>query len=131
MKVLLVSLYHPELVRGGAQQIAYELFEGLKAGPGIEPTLLASVDHTRRLCSKPARASPDSMAGRASFFPQPGLRLYLGENLQRPAGGIFRGILAADPAGRGAFSPFLVLWHRFADADAPDAAGGENRVYGA
>ena len=31
MKVLLVSLFHPELVRGGAQQICYELFEGLKA----------------------------------------------------------------------------------------------------
>ena len=30
MKVLLLSLHHPELVRGGAQQVAYELFEGLK-----------------------------------------------------------------------------------------------------
>jgi glycosyltransferase involved in cell wall biosynthesis len=44
MKVLLVSLYHPELVRGGAQQICYELFNGLKACDGIEPTLLAAVD---------------------------------------------------------------------------------------
>ena len=35
MKVLLLSLFHPELVRGGAQQICYELFEGLKAQPGI------------------------------------------------------------------------------------------------
>jgi len=30
LKVLLISLFHPELVRGGAQQICYELFEGLK-----------------------------------------------------------------------------------------------------
>ncbi len=44
MKVLVVSLFHPELIRGGAQQIAYELFEGLKEFEGVEPVLLASVD---------------------------------------------------------------------------------------
>lgn len=44
MKVLLISLFHPELVRGGAQQICYELFQGLKETPGIEATLLASID---------------------------------------------------------------------------------------
>lgn len=44
MKVLLVSLYHPELVRGGAQQVCYELFNALKSRPGIEPILLAAVD---------------------------------------------------------------------------------------
>jgi glycosyltransferase involved in cell wall biosynthesis len=43
-KVLIVSLHHPELMRGGAQQIAYELFKGLQNEPGIEPTLLASTD---------------------------------------------------------------------------------------
>ena len=46
MKVLLISLYHPELVRGGEQQIAHELFQGLRATPGVEATLLASIDHT-------------------------------------------------------------------------------------
>ena len=44
MKVLLVSLYHPELVRGGAQQICYELFKGLKSRDSIEPVMLAAVD---------------------------------------------------------------------------------------
>ncbi len=44
MKVLLIGLYHPELVRGGAQQICYELFKGLKSRPGISPVLLAAVD---------------------------------------------------------------------------------------
>jgi glycosyltransferase involved in cell wall biosynthesis len=44
MKVLLVSLYHPELVRGGSQQICYELFNGLKSAHGVSPTLLAAVD---------------------------------------------------------------------------------------
>jgi len=44
MKVLLISVYHPELVRGGAQQICYELFKGLKSRDGIEPVLLAAVD---------------------------------------------------------------------------------------
>lgn len=44
MKVLVVSLFHPELLRGGAQQVAYELFRGLRTEAGIEPVLLASVD---------------------------------------------------------------------------------------
>ncbi|HKF02957.1 MAG TPA: glycosyltransferase [Candidatus Sulfotelmatobacter sp.] len=43
-KVLIVSLHHPELMRGGAQQVCYELFQGLKQDPGIEPILLASTD---------------------------------------------------------------------------------------
>jgi len=46
LRVLVVSLFHPELVRGGAQQIAYELFEELKQTPGVVPTLLASIDGT-------------------------------------------------------------------------------------
>jgi glycosyltransferase involved in cell wall biosynthesis len=46
MKVLLISLYHPELVRGGGQQIAYETFMGLKSWPDVEVTLLASADQT-------------------------------------------------------------------------------------
>ena len=44
LRVLLVSLFHPELIRGGAQQICYELFEELKQQPGVVPTLLASID---------------------------------------------------------------------------------------
>jgi glycosyltransferase involved in cell wall biosynthesis len=44
VKVLLLTLYHPELVRGGAQQIGYDLFEGLKGADGVDPTLLAAVD---------------------------------------------------------------------------------------
>ena len=43
MKVLLISTFHPELVRGGAQQVCYELFQGLKAHKGIEAVLLAAV----------------------------------------------------------------------------------------
>jgi glycosyltransferase involved in cell wall biosynthesis len=46
MKVLLIGLYHPELVRGGAQQICHDLFEGLKATEGVTATLLAAVDPT-------------------------------------------------------------------------------------
>ena len=46
MKVLLVSAYHPELVQGGAQQVCYELFNGLKSRPDVEPVLLAAVDPT-------------------------------------------------------------------------------------
>ncbi len=45
-RVLLVSVHHPELVRGGAQQVCYELFEGLKEHPGFQPVLLAAIDNT-------------------------------------------------------------------------------------
>src|SRR5205807_299907 len=44
--VLLASLFHPELVRGGAQQVCYELFEGLRDDPEYRPVLLASIDAT-------------------------------------------------------------------------------------
>jgi glycosyltransferase involved in cell wall biosynthesis len=43
-KILLVSLFHPELMRGGAQQICYELFQGLKQRGDCDVTLLASTD---------------------------------------------------------------------------------------
>lgn len=46
MKVLVVSLFHPELVRGGAQLIAHELFRGLQATPGVQAVLLASTDRS-------------------------------------------------------------------------------------
>ena len=44
MKIMLVSLFHPELVRGGAQQVCYELFCGLQERSDVEATLLASID---------------------------------------------------------------------------------------
>lgn len=43
-KILLISLFHPELVRGGAQQACYELFTGLKEDGEYDPYLLASVE---------------------------------------------------------------------------------------
>ena len=46
MKVLLLSLFHPELVRGGAQQVCYELFQGLQEQLSVNPTLLAAIDPT-------------------------------------------------------------------------------------
>ena len=42
--ILLISLFHPELVRGGAQQVAYELFEGLRARGDCRPVFLAAID---------------------------------------------------------------------------------------
>ncbi len=43
-RILLLSIFHPELLRGGAQQIAYELFEALR-DDGLDVTFLAAVDH--------------------------------------------------------------------------------------
>jgi glycosyltransferase involved in cell wall biosynthesis len=42
-RVLHVSVFHPELVRGGAQQAAYELFRGAREA-GLDVTFLASVE---------------------------------------------------------------------------------------
>jgi hypothetical protein len=65
--VLLVSLFHPELVRGGAQQICYELFEELREDPEYRPVLLASVDANYPALYKSARGSPGSTSARTSF----------------------------------------------------------------
>ena len=46
MKILLISIFHPELVRGGAQQIAYELFLGLRERPDTHPIFLAAIDQS-------------------------------------------------------------------------------------
>ncbi len=45
-KILLISLFHPELVRGGAQAVAYELFQGLVARGDAEVTFLACIDQS-------------------------------------------------------------------------------------
>jgi glycosyltransferase involved in cell wall biosynthesis len=42
-KILFFSVLHPELVRGGAQQAAYELFLGARAA-GLDATFLASCE---------------------------------------------------------------------------------------
>lgn len=46
LRVLLISLFHPELVRGGAQQICYELFQELREQPDLKCFLLASLDES-------------------------------------------------------------------------------------
>jgi len=67
MRVLVVSLFHPELIRGGAQQIAYELFKGLQDEPDMEPVLLASIDSTYPALFKPG-ARITGFDGRANEF---------------------------------------------------------------
>jgi glycosyltransferase involved in cell wall biosynthesis len=44
--VLLISLLHPELTRGGAQLVCHELFEEMQAQTDINPVLLAADDGT-------------------------------------------------------------------------------------
>jgi glycosyltransferase involved in cell wall biosynthesis len=46
VKVLLICPFHPELMKGGSQQVCYELFSGLRALPDVEPVLLAAVDES-------------------------------------------------------------------------------------
>jgi glycosyltransferase involved in cell wall biosynthesis len=52
-RVLVVSHYHPELMRGGAQQCSYELFLGLKEEADIEPFFLAATDDSYPALYKP------------------------------------------------------------------------------
>ncbi len=70
MKVLLLSLHHPELVRGGSQQIAYELFRGLAARDDVEANFLAAVDSSMPSLYK-------SGARITGFDGRPGEFLYL------------------------------------------------------
>lgn len=44
LRVLLISLLHPELMRGGAQRCCYELFLGLAEEPDVEPFFLAATE---------------------------------------------------------------------------------------
>ena len=73
MKVLLISLFHPELVRGGAQQVCYELFQGLKEREGVEPYLLAAIDPSLPALYK-------SGARITGFDGMPGEFLFLGRD---------------------------------------------------
>ena len=66
-RVLLISHYHPELIRGGAQQCCYELFQGLKAEPDIEPFFLAATDDTYPALFKPG-AQITGFDGRENEF---------------------------------------------------------------
>jgi glycosyltransferase involved in cell wall biosynthesis len=45
-RILLVGLFHPELIRGGAQQVCYELFRGLQERDDVDVNLLASIDES-------------------------------------------------------------------------------------
>ena len=67
LKILLISLFHPELVRGGAQQICYELFQGLREDTQNEPVLLASVDSSYPALYK-SGARITGFDGRANEF---------------------------------------------------------------
>ena len=44
MRYLTVSLYHPRVVRGGAQYVAKDLHDAARADPGVEAVMLAAVN---------------------------------------------------------------------------------------
>ena len=82
MKVLLISLFHPELIRGGAQQVCYELFRGLQQRPDVEATLLASVDSSIPALYRAAHGSQDLSASKRIHFSQPQLRLSVAQSFR-------------------------------------------------
>ena len=60
-------MFHPELHRGGAQQITYELFKALKETPGVRPFFLAACDPEQRAFFK-AGARITGFDGREGEF---------------------------------------------------------------
>jgi len=73
MNILILSLYHPELVRGGSQQIAYELFESLRGQENLNVTLLSAADSN-------AAALFKSGARITGFDNRPGEFLFLNDD---------------------------------------------------
>ena len=67
-KILLISLFHPELIRGGAQQIAYELFEGLRDRDAFDCVFLASIDNTKYTALYKAGARITGFDGRPNEY---------------------------------------------------------------
>lgn len=75
-RVLLISHYHPELIRGGGQQCCYELFQGLKEEPDVEAFFLAGTDDSYPALYKPG-ACITGFDGRLNEF------LYLSADYDR------------------------------------------------
>ncbi len=73
MKILIICMYHPELVHGGSQLMAHELFQGLREAADVEPFLLASADHNSPAMFK-SGASITGFDGRPNEF------LFLSQN---------------------------------------------------
>jgi glycosyltransferase involved in cell wall biosynthesis len=66
-RILLISLYHPALLRGGAQQACYELFKALQS-IGANPILLASVERAQWPALFKAGATITGFDGRENEF---------------------------------------------------------------
>lgn len=47
MKYLTVSLYHPRVMKGGAQYVAKDLHDAARADPEVTPVMLAAIDANR------------------------------------------------------------------------------------
>ncbi len=76
LRVLLVSHFHPELIRGGGQQCCYELFQGLKEEPDVAAFFLAATDDSYPALYKPG-ACITGFDGRENEF------LYLSADYDR------------------------------------------------
>lgn len=53
LKVLIVAVYHPDLVKGGSQQVAYELFQELSGRDHVQPVLLAAANGRDSILFRP------------------------------------------------------------------------------
>lgn len=74
-RILFVSVFHPELVRGGAQQAAYELFLGARRA-GLDATFFASCEPS----IAPALFKPGAIV--TGFDGRPGEYLFLSDSFE-------------------------------------------------
>ena len=74
-RTLFVSVFHPEIVRGGAQQAAYELFQGFRR-EGRDALFLASVEPG----NAPALFKPGAIV--SGFDQRPGEYLFLSDSFE-------------------------------------------------
>ena len=74
MKFLTISLYHPRVMKGGAQYVAKDLHDAATADPGVEAVMLAAIDGNRFPQYSKTGASITALPDTSAEFLLPGRR---------------------------------------------------------
>lgn len=74
MKFLTIALYHPRVMKGGAQYVAKDLHDAAAADPQVEAVMLAAIDANRFPQYSKIGASITALPGSRSEFLMPGRR---------------------------------------------------------
>lgn len=74
MKFLTLSLYHPRVMKGGAQYAAKDLHDAATADPGVDAVMLAAIDGNRFPAYTKVGAAITALPDTTSEFLMPGRR---------------------------------------------------------